>query len=251
MLFQLVDSPPEQLERWISAIDGLTYAEQTNFLYVERSFRIFEKSLRTGANEAATEIPGSVMDWLGAMRTALAHWERRLRRAEDELPFLATCSHEYDTVFAYRFLYRLRNYAQHLALPVHTLSSSGHGWTLYLDRDALLEQFDGWSTVRNELEAGPDQIELEPLIRTCMESLQRIAQVVARHDVGELGQTLMDLEEASMYFSDHYGDDSEPIICYVPDSEQPLAVGSTIRFEPTPTWDRLRAIGRIVRERAG
>jgi hypothetical protein len=252
MRIQQVDASPEQLARWLDAIDELAYAEQYTFRYVERSFRIFEKSLKQmNTSEAITEIAGSVMDWLSAMRTALAHSERRLRRTRDEASFLAACRYEYDTVFAYRFLYRLRNYAQHLALPVHTLSGSDSGWILYVDRDALLKQFNGWSTVRNDLEAGPEQIELEPLIRTCMESLHRIAQVVARHDTEELDQTLTDLEEGATYFSDHYGDDSEPIVYRVPDNEEPFRAGSTIKFEPTPTWDRLRGIGRIARGRVG
>lgn len=252
MQLQEVDASSEQLARWIDAIQELTYAEQHTFRYVERSFKIFETSLRRmSLSEAIIEIAGSVMDWLGAMRTALAHWERRFRRTHDEAPFLAACKREYDSVFAYRFLYRLRNYAQHLALPVHTLSVSDNGWVFCVDRDALLEQFDGWSTVKNELAAGPEQIELEPLIRTCMESLYRIAQVAAQHDTEELDQTLMNLEEGAAYFRDHYGDDVEPIVYRVPDDEEPLKVGSTITFEPTPTWDRLREIGRMAQGRVG
>lgn len=246
-----VDAPQEQMVRWLDAISRLAYADQYTLGYIERSFRIFKKSLgKTNFGEAITEISGSVMDWLGTMRTALAHWERRLRRTHDEVPFLAACRHEYDRVFACRFLYRLRNYAQHLALPVHTLSGSKSGWILYVDRDALLEQYDGWSTVRDELEAGPGQINLEPLIRTCMESLRRIAQVVAWHDAQDLDQALIDLEECADYFSNNYGTEFEPIIYSTPDNGPPLSVGSTINLEPTPTWDRLREIGHRARELA-
>ncbi|MEU1861824.1 hypothetical protein [Streptomyces gardneri] len=76
--------------------------------------------------------------------------------------FRSSLSHEYDTEFAYRFMYKLRNYSQHCGLP--PLSGRSRGW---LDRDGkkrreisvtfdaaeLLRRFDKWGQpVKSELQ---------------------------------------------------------------------------------------------------
>ncbi|MFD3663305.1 hypothetical protein ACFWVF_22385 [Streptomyces sp. NPDC058659] len=76
--------------------------------------------------------------------------------------FRTSLSHEYDTVFAYRFMYKLRNYSQHCGLP----PISGHS-SRWLDRDGvqrrevtvtfdsteLLRRFDKWGQpVKSELQ---------------------------------------------------------------------------------------------------
>jgi hypothetical protein len=240
---RIVKATDDQIGQWLNAIDELTYSEQSTFRYIERSFRIFEQSLSSeGWGQAAVEIAGAVMDWLGTMRTALSHWQRRLTRDGKQEPFLAVCRHEYDTVFAYRFLYRLRNYAQHLALPVHAISRKKDGWSLTLDRNALIEQFDGWSTVAAELQAGPSEIFVEPLVRSCMESLTRIAEVVAQAERENWQQVRAAIDEAHAYFVGNHGGD-DPIVYWTPD-DPGFQVGASIRYEPTPTWKQLQALAR-------
>jgi len=69
----------------------------------------------------------------------------------------------YDNYFAYRFLYKLRNYVQHVGLPVTKIIFNTkleenknkkklikHSVQLFLDKKQLLK-YKGWGTVKNDL----------------------------------------------------------------------------------------------------
>jgi hypothetical protein len=90
-------------------------------------------------------------------------------------------SKQYDAVFAYRFLYRLRNFTQHYGIPLDDIQISierlNDGQLMYhlsLDRNKLLD-YDGWSLVKKEIEALPEHIHIENYfieLYKCVEKIQ-------------------------------------------------------------------------------
>lgn len=79
----------------------------------------------------------------------------------------------YDSMFAYRFFYKIRNFAQHVGVPplhIAFSSSASHDHVkLRVDllRDELLKESDLWgATVRNDLLREPEHIPLMDLLDT-------------------------------------------------------------------------------------
>lgn len=75
----------------------------------------------------------------------------------------------YDSSISYRFMYKMRNYVQHCGLPIQSASAKINKdeqgevvaqLAVYFDRDTLLQRFDKWGKVKQDLEAQPAQIEI-------------------------------------------------------------------------------------------
>jgi hypothetical protein len=147
---------------------------------------------------------------LTAMRTLTDHWQTKLsgRHGSDSVQvdaFKRASSQEYDRHFAYRFLCRLRNYAQHCGLPIGQIRLQSRSRVILLDprggpsrpmkdptrprdqvvflidRTALLKEFDGWSTVRAELEKRHGQIDVAVnlrAVRSCVDRIHRRARAL-------------------------------------------------------------------------
>ncbi len=126
-------------------------------------------------------------------RVFLDYTETKLKRrygpdSEQVAAFKAACSRRFDDSFAYRFVYKLRNYALHVDLPLNAMSlASGEGgfdaadpdthnrFSVRVDRDALLNGgFDWGRHVRPGLEEMPPSFELNPIIREAMHCMEEI-----------------------------------------------------------------------------
>ena len=70
----------------------------------------------------------------------------------------------YDSLFGYRFISRLRNYAIHREMPLKNLEVSRQEGTRITCRKSELLQYDGWSTVKKEILILPDGIDVIPYI---------------------------------------------------------------------------------------
>ena len=143
----------------------------------------------------------AVVNYLTSMRMFLDHSQAELTRrdAEDGAKRLDTwkqaCSDEYDDYFAYRFLYKFRNYIQHVGLPISNLEVSsrmdddgGVTGRIFLGEspDHLVNSFDKWSTVGDELKTLSTEIDLSEQIHISMECLNRIAEALLQEDIPEL-----------------------------------------------------------------
>jgi hypothetical protein len=126
-------------------------------------------------------------------RVFLDYTETKLKRrygvdSEQAHAFKAACSRQFDRSFDYRFVYKLRNYALHVNLPLNAMSlASGEGefdaedpdthnrFAVKVDRDALLNDgFDWGKHVRPGLESLPASFELNPIIKEAMFCLEKI-----------------------------------------------------------------------------
>jgi hypothetical protein len=97
--------------------------------------------------------------------------------------FKKSLSVEYDLNFAYRFCARLRNYGQHLGSPISgirmnsKLAADGQiasGFEVYFDAASLLEKFNGWSTVKADLQHINGEFALPPIAESLMDSCTKI-----------------------------------------------------------------------------
>jgi hypothetical protein len=146
-----------------------------------------------------------LLNLLSSMRTFLDHSETTLKQRlgnEHSLvkAFKSTCSRHYDRYFAYRFLFKFRNYAQHCGLPVRNLvitshsekrtslqrsrtisySYGNHDFALIADPRELLAQFAGWGTVKADLEKRRSKVELLRMVRQLSRSIQAIHTTMRR-----------------------------------------------------------------------
>ena len=89
----------------------------------------------------------------------------------------------YDEVPSYRFLFELRNYAQHCGeVPVQAeihIDAAASKLDLYFSRDELLREFKKWKQVKSDLQAGPGRIGLDLPIEGAMAAVTRLAKSVA------------------------------------------------------------------------
>lgn len=69
----------------------------------------------------------------------------------------------YDCLFGYRFLSRLRNYVIHFQLPISGIKSDANGVKFWCSQSRFLE-YDGWSTVKEEIAKLPETIEMSRYI---------------------------------------------------------------------------------------
>lgn len=137
--------------------------------------RPLSRSLGIEANRCFINFLASCRLYLDASQARLT---RRYGAGSDVLSeFKAACSHEYDNTFAYRFLYKLRDYAQHIDVPIGSalLNSqvvkgpperSVHRVTLALNTRKLLESGGPlWKKdLRLEVESTSEKLDVLPLV---------------------------------------------------------------------------------------
>jgi hypothetical protein len=144
------------------------------------------------------EVNRRVLNFLCSARTYLDHTETTLKRTYGERSLVATRFREatsaaYDGDFAYRFAYRLRNFAQHCGLPAsyirfQTLPPEQPGtpnqYSVHVGawRDHLLAEFD-WGPLTSEIAAQPQIIDLPPVLHSFMRSLESIQSEVAEAEL--------------------------------------------------------------------
>ena len=141
-----------------------------------------------------------ILNFLYSFRTFLDHWETKLKRrygkdSEQVRRFKAACSDAYDSCFSYRFIYKLRNYAQHYEMPLGNLSLSQRTnqdlgkkdceIALYFSRESLLTDpsFDWGSPLRGELLNLSPKFEIAPHINKAMECIERIYKAVLEDEL--------------------------------------------------------------------
>lgn len=144
--------------------------------------------------EAEIEVNRHFLNFLAALRQFLDHTETRLKRQYEHAPevvqaFKARASKSFDTVFAYRFLYKLRNYSQHCGPPVgfvdfesKAIGRTGlveHRLHLLFDAAQLLSHAeDVWGSVKKDLVKLKGRFPVEPLPEQAMAELEAVWSVV-------------------------------------------------------------------------
>lgn len=131
-----------------------------------------------------------LLNYLSSVRTFLDHSEYNLvkrysKNSQRYRDFKIICSSKFDNCFSYRFLYKLRNYAQHCGMPVENItivSEKGKPQTkeiltsviVELSRNTLLSKYDSWGKLKKEIENLPEIFEANKLVAEMMECLEDI-----------------------------------------------------------------------------
>ena len=139
-----------------------------------------------------------LLSFLSSMRTYLDYTETRMIRehgkdSESYQKFKQYTHEAYDGSFAYRFLYKLRNYAQHCGLPISDIAWGGQliedapekvraHFRVGIDRDHILGSFD-WQTLEEEIRANPPSIEINPLIDSVAQTLMDMHSRILADDL--------------------------------------------------------------------
>lgn len=173
------------------------------FRVLERNYGAFEDclhfsvlALSVGLDQAAPDRPTlaegvlvSLVNWLNAMRWALDGAEAAIkRRLGDQSEAWARFDEEtgtaYDNNTSYRICGWLRNRLHTGPLPLQielardTTGATKHRASFTLDRDQLLDRFEGPSLVRQDLTASPPAINVASHVRAAMTDMRNIARVV-------------------------------------------------------------------------
>ncbi|WP_281635374.1 hypothetical protein [Flavobacterium marginilacus] len=153
------------------------------------------------------------LNYLSAIRTFLDHSETFLNRKFGEnsnqfLEFKKILSFFYDNSFSYRFFYRLRNYAQHVGLPIDNLQFSTeydrekntiHGnLKVRFDRDKLLSSYQKWSTVKNDLEMLDSKFDVSPLIFEMTQNItdiERNIELIHKNELTKAANYILSLTQ--------------------------------------------------------
>lgn len=117
-----------------------------------------------------------LMNYLSFLKTFVDVVSNKISKVcKEELPeFKKYNSKLYDDLFGYRFLTRLRNYAIHREMPLkHIKSSAQNGIQITCHKSELLE-YDKWSTVRNEICALTDSIDVLPYIEDSKKAILKL-----------------------------------------------------------------------------
>jgi hypothetical protein len=152
---------------------------------------------------AHDEMNRLIVNYLTSMRLYLDHTEARLKRHYESTSgplaaFKQQAASEFDTKPEYRLFYKLRNYVQHVGLPVHRLHSVAargkDGVHSFRDfrrkalthRDTLLGSYDEWGQATTFLRTQPETFELHTMIPIVTDALERVDQAVVRAEIPSL-----------------------------------------------------------------
>ena len=206
LLDKIRDLEPAEFDVLMKAIAHLRqYASRQSVrLMMQRNYMALRQLLEEAAQEfAATQKPPDhlvanggaelnrhLMNFLASFRSFIDHSETHLHNADAsgtwKQRFKQRASAFYDALFAYRFLYELRNYVQHCGLPFGGIHVSARRdqqgnvqteFRAYLARDDLLRWSNWKAIVRTDLEAQSDEIQVLPLVEELMECIRCLNKI--------------------------------------------------------------------------
>lgn len=166
---------------------GLGFMQQSHFEF-EKELSTIEAEVRVLGGQArnrsdiSMRINLRVLNFLSASRLYLDHTAFRLSRtygkqSPEVMAFDEATKRAYEGSFAYRFLYKLRNFGQHCGMPVGyaalnsrlvdppKLEAKHELQVSFRTEELLSEDRAVWGQVARELEERGPELEVAPLIR--------------------------------------------------------------------------------------
>ncbi len=194
--------------------------EQTDILYEfdrdTAKFRLFKDACHdfneTLYNETRNkDLSRKILELMSTFRAFLDNWETYLKRkyGKDTEPinaFKSATKVEYDNVFAYRFIYELRNFIQHVGQPNFRFHSSINETNeiqvnLFLNKSDLLSNYDKWKQkVKDDFKTIPETFDFVPLVNDLFKSVKTINDVAMNlSDIKALYETSLELYKLNRY----------------------------------------------------
>lgn len=155
--------------------------------------KVRDASVQHAAMRGMNGIVTQIFAWLSATRLFLDHSAHFLssefgRSSNEALRFKLATTWAFDHSDAYRITSQLRNVFQHQGMPAISVSAqrdkpglkeSPFSLDFLVDRDELLEAYDGWKPlVRNAIEAMPPSFDLMKLIAAATSQFEFLAAQV-------------------------------------------------------------------------
>jgi hypothetical protein len=195
---------------------------------------------------------GELTNWLASTRLYLESERdfllRQYGKASEELrSYVGATSEAFNTYPGYRFLYNLRDYAQHCGPPLSgmTVSRDPSGNTkieMYLRRSELLVARFAWKPHAKELlKDWPEQISIMPLVEESMSGFRLIEEQVLRILLRRCGEATTRMKEGIARVGSSEG---HPAVFQLPESEEGGNFGWQTFPEPTMLDKIDRAIAR-------
>ena len=174
----------QDYENYILSIDELNNFENLRRLFqifllnhnefieftLSNSKLLFENSLsitgnKENYNKHFLNLNRIFLNYLTSFRTLLDHIETTIKRkygksTKEATLFKESTAYLFDNFFAYRFIYKLRNYAQHCGLPIDEFSISATRvsddkfkaeYKIDFDSVTLQKKFNEWGLVKEDL----------------------------------------------------------------------------------------------------
>lgn len=169
------------------------FQKKSNFYFVK-----YSKDRRIDAvkiQKIYLDLNRLLLNLLSSIKTFLEHTETRLKRvyghdSEEMKLFKSETAIGYDQHFEYRFLYKLRNYAQHCGLPSGSIEFTSEGedvvqnsLKIFFDRDILLQNYKEWAVVKNDLLKRPERFEVLPIIEVKYNLLKEINKKISEKEL--------------------------------------------------------------------
>lgn len=171
-----------------------------------------------------------LLNFLSSARTLIDHLETYLKRkygkdSAEVLRFKTKTGEVFDLNFEYRFVYKLRNYAQHCGLPITQFKLNAHNtregehlkvevlFQPLFNRDELLNKYKEWGPAKSGLES---QDESFPVMWTigcyyeCMEIIVKEFEII---ELQHILSTYLEMKDFLTQYGD-LSDGSEPCIFY-------------------------------------
>ena len=193
-------------------------------------------------------------NFLSSTSAFLDHTETLISRTYgDKSSEILAWNHERNTLhskkFSYRFLYELRNFSQHINIPLSSMNVTGKRGsqddplifetTLLVLRDKLLAESFNWKSVRPEIESQSKQFDLLPLVDDHFESMQQLCLAAIQLQSSRLQECVRYLETWIRLLK--LPVDAIPVI-FVGESKSPDNPPSDMEYIPVTQLTRIQKI---------
>jgi hypothetical protein len=212
-----------EIEQACENVHGVTGSRQ--FVIVQKNYQriintvafyenaVINRTLSDSFNHRSIvdNLSVDIINWLTSTRlfldhhlTALAH--KYGKDSNERQRFIQATNTEYDSVPAYRVLYKLRDYTQHCGFPVDSITMTARNpneddWTAFVtlsaNRDELLENFDWKSKVRDDLLEMDEAIDIPSLIKQAQPCFRRIFAELLRIRLSTSQESVCKVREAA------------------------------------------------------
>lgn len=151
------------------------------------------------------------LNYLSSIRTFLDHSETFLKRKYGEnsnefKEFKKIISYFFDNSFAYRFFYKLRNYSQHIGLPIDNFNFTTEydneeslikgKLSISFNGKKLLSNYNSWGIVKNDLENMQEQFDVTPLLFEMTHNIrdvERNIELISKNELLKASKFITDL----------------------------------------------------------
>lgn len=198
---KIISDFQEQHSNYVPYRD-LFHASLDNYLELTRYLEKKESNEHTdGFGGIYSNVNRMLINYLSSMKMFVDHTEIKFKKqyggkSDKFKTWKSATSLEYDQHFTYRFLYKLRNYTQHIGFPVHNINVHHESRDKriiipYFVRDRLLESSFEWDNrLKNDLREQLNDFRVLPILNETNGCLARIYQSTLAVFAKELCESL-------------------------------------------------------------